>query len=199
MIAFNYRCFLRKCLSWARLKTRIGLTHGTELAFNIYNELLGVTAEALARLQSSHCLCRGRMIREECNRYFRMQNPFSNNQEKNLANVSMMRFCTFSTRGMLGFAQSGANCPSLPRTTYRQSFILLEKNDVVVGPAQDGGYYLIACKPGALPFSRHRDGALQPTRRNNCNLQRNNFSHVLLDENSDVDTHEDYVKWKMNV
>ena len=44
----------------------------------------------------------------------------------------------------------GADTPHVPRATYRAAFALLDQVDVVLGPAQDGGYYLVGAK-AALP------------------------------------------------
>jgi glycosyltransferase A (GT-A) superfamily protein (DUF2064 family) len=38
----------------------------------------------------------------------------------------------------------GTDVPSLPLSHYRQAFDALAAHDLVLGPAQDGGYYLIA-------------------------------------------------------
>jgi rSAM/selenodomain-associated transferase 1 len=40
----------------------------------------------------------------------------------------------------------GTDAPSLPLEYYRQAFDLLEQHDVAVGPAFDGGYYMIGFK-----------------------------------------------------
>ena len=40
----------------------------------------------------------------------------------------------------------GADTPHLPAAGYRRAFALLEQADVVLGPALDGGYYLVAAK-----------------------------------------------------
>lgn len=43
-----------------------------------------------------------------------------------------------------------ADTPQVPRTTYEAAFALLDQVDLVLGPAQDGGYYLVGAKT-ALP------------------------------------------------
>jgi rSAM/selenodomain-associated transferase 1 len=40
----------------------------------------------------------------------------------------------------------GADTPHVPQASYRQAFALLDEADVVLGPALDGGYYLVAAK-----------------------------------------------------
>jgi rSAM/selenodomain-associated transferase 1 len=40
----------------------------------------------------------------------------------------------------------GADTPHVPQASYRRAFALLDEADVVLGPALDGGYYLVAAK-----------------------------------------------------
>jgi uncharacterized protein len=40
----------------------------------------------------------------------------------------------------------GADTPHVPLATFRRAFTLLDEADVVLGPALDGGYYLVAAK-----------------------------------------------------
>jgi len=40
----------------------------------------------------------------------------------------------------------GADTPHVPIASYQQAFVLLDEADVVLGPALDGGYYLVAAK-----------------------------------------------------
>jgi hypothetical protein len=39
----------------------------------------------------------------------------------------------------------GADCPTLPRFFVEQAFAELANADVILGPAMDGGYYLLGC------------------------------------------------------
>jgi glycosyltransferase A (GT-A) superfamily protein (DUF2064 family) len=40
----------------------------------------------------------------------------------------------------------GADTPHIPPASYQRAFALLDEADVVLGPALDGGYYLVAAK-----------------------------------------------------
>ena len=40
----------------------------------------------------------------------------------------------------------GTDVPTLPLTVYQEAFAMLGRSDVVLGPALDGGYYLIGLK-----------------------------------------------------
>jgi rSAM/selenodomain-associated transferase 1 len=46
----------------------------------------------------------------------------------------------------------GSDSPTLPREFVEQAFALLEDNSVVLGPSEDGGYYLIGLAGGVPPI-----------------------------------------------
>ena len=48
----------------------------------------------------------------------------------------------------------GSDSPTLPEHELRSAFTALAHNDVVLGPALDGGYYLIALRRAAWPRAR---------------------------------------------
>ena len=48
-------------------------------------------------------------------------------------------------QGYLRIVALGADSPTLPIAHVEQAFQLLDTSDVVIGPALDGGYYLIGC------------------------------------------------------
>ncbi len=55
-------------------------------------------------------------------------------------------FCTAHLqRGVAAVVLVGTDSPTLPLGYIEQAFRALEQADVVVGPATDGGYYLIGC------------------------------------------------------
>lgn len=60
-----------------------------------------------------------------------------------------VRMARFYTREMQAGAQRivllGADSPTLPLSFIEQAFAELERADVVIGPATDGGYYLLGC------------------------------------------------------
>lgn len=45
----------------------------------------------------------------------------------------------------------GTDSPTLPLAHIEQAFAKLEQADVVLGPASDGGYYLVGCGPSRPP------------------------------------------------
>ena len=86
----------------------------------------------------------------------------------------------------------GTDVPSLPLDHYKQALALLETNDLVLGPALDGGYYLIGLTRTApelftrIPWSTDRVLALTQERATALGLNT-----ALLPPWRDVDTIED--------
>jgi rSAM/selenodomain-associated transferase 1 len=54
--------------------------------------------------------------------------------------------------GVSAIVAVGTDSPTLPIEYIERAFAELENADVVVGPATDGGYYLIGCRPDHPPL-----------------------------------------------
>ncbi|NQS99826.1 MAG: glycosyltransferase [Candidatus Omnitrophica bacterium] len=91
----------------------------------------------------------------------------------------------------------GTDAPTLPARFIEEAFSKLEKTDLVLGPSDDGGYYLIGTKrplPGlfkGVKWSSRR--ALRDTVSNARALRK---KVALLDEWYDVDEQKDFLLLK---
>jgi rSAM/selenodomain-associated transferase 1 len=89
----------------------------------------------------------------------------------------------------------GSDCPGLTQSILVQAFTELDADDVVLGPATDGGYYLLGCKKinpelwSGITWSS--SSVLKETIQHCVNKS---LTYSLLPELSDVDTLEDYKK-----
>jgi len=96
-------------------------------------------------------------------------------------------------------AAVGSDHPTLPLETVHEAFARLEGRleggaDVVLGPAEDGGYYLIALRAGAVAPRLFEDIAWSTDRVFPDTVERCRELGLrleLLPEASDVDTPED--------
>ncbi|HET9846142.1 MAG TPA: TIGR04282 family arsenosugar biosynthesis glycosyltransferase [Nitrospira sp.] len=114
-------------------------------------------------------------------------------QEGEDLGARMNRACeTLFQRGYQQVLIVGTDVPSLPLDYYRQALDQLERHDVVVGPALDGGYYMIGLKKllpalfQGIPWSTDR--VLTMTREKAVDM---GLRVALLPEWRDVDTLED--------
>jgi rSAM/selenodomain-associated transferase 1 len=102
---------------------------------------------------------------------------------------------TFDRRFSEGWSRVivvGSDCPAMTASHIRSAATALERSDVVVGPAEDGGYWLIGQRtPGTdlftdVPWSSRR--TMEATRRR---LLEGGVSWTEVEQLSDVDTIED--------
>jgi rSAM/selenodomain-associated transferase 1 len=101
-------------------------------------------------------------------------------------------FDTMFARGYARVLIVGTDVPSLPLDHYGQALALLETNDLVLGPALDGGYYLIGLTRPApalltdIPWSTDRVLAVTQERARSRGL-----ATALLPPWRDLDTIDD--------
>ncbi|MGQ0811130.1 MAG: TIGR04282 family arsenosugar biosynthesis glycosyltransferase [Nitrospiraceae bacterium] len=102
----------------------------------------------------------------------------------------MLHACeTVLSRGHRQVLVVGTDVPSLPLGHYRQALVLQQDHDLVLGPACDGGYYLIGLKRAIpdlfaqIPWSTDRVLALTLEKADDLGLKT-----TLLPEWRDVDT-----------
>lgn len=91
----------------------------------------------------------------------------------------------------------GSDCPGINRTILDDAFDALTHNDIVIGPAHDGGYYLIGvavtidpaiCKMAFKHINWGTDTVLAQTL---TQIKKLNLRYHLLDKLHDIDTAED--------
>ena len=100
----------------------------------------------------------------------------------------------------LGFRYTvlmGSDCPAISSGLLDLAFSLLQRHDVVLGPAHDGGYYLIGMqRPQAalmadIPWSTPH---VWPDTVERCRSER--LSFATLPPASDIDTAADLSRWE---
>ncbi len=115
-----------------------------------------------------------------------------NQEGENLGARMDHAFSTVFAQGYRRALLVGTDVPSLPLDHYRRALEELDRHDVVLNPALDGGYVLIGLKQPApdlfreIPWSTDQVCALTQTRAAELHL-----STALLPPWRDVDTLED--------
>lgn len=86
----------------------------------------------------------------------------------------------------------GSDVPEITGGTINDAFKLLEETDVVIGPAADGGYYLLGLKKfEPFLFSGIEWGTSLVLERTLDRIKEKNLSHKTLDTLKDVDSIDD--------
>lgn len=93
----------------------------------------------------------------------------------------------------------GTDCPGLRDATIRKAFALLRDYDVVLGPTDDGGYYLIGLRgPSASLFGDVEWGTGTVFSTTLSRAEQLGLSVALLPTLHDVDTTDDLSEWELH-
>ena len=90
----------------------------------------------------------------------------------------------------------GSDCPYLTPAIFEEAFLTLDNNDVVIGPAFDGGYYLLGMK-NFLPylFECIEWSTSQVLTQTIHILNLLNNTYHLLPVLHDIDTEDDWLRY----
>ena len=90
----------------------------------------------------------------------------------------------------------GADCPALDPAVLDQAFDALESHDVALGPARDGGYYLIGLRRRAPELFRDIEwGTSRVFELTRARASRAALTVAALPALDDLDTPEDLLRW----
>jgi rSAM/selenodomain-associated transferase 1 len=171
-----------------KVKTRIADVLGPEEALRIYNLLTTQTLETAASLTIPVYLFYDGGLPEDRNPSFTYQI-----QVQGDLGQKMMHALSYALHLHPKAVIIGSDCPAITPDLITEAFSKLEEADIVIGPAVDGGYYLLGCKKitpslfHAIPWST--DDVLKQTMEK---IRMENLSWHELPTLNDIDTAEDW-------
>lgn len=183
LLIFTRNPELGKC------KTRLAATVGDQAALDIYNFLLQHTAKVTSQLSCDKAVYYSEEIWQDdvwdANTYEKKLQEGSDLGEK-MINAFKEGFAA----GYKNIIVIGSDLYDIQPKDLNHAFEQLAEHDFVVGPAEDGGYYLLGMNK-LLPalFTNKKwgtDDVLQSTLQD---LQKETY--FLLEEKNDVDYFED--------
>lgn len=142
-----------------QVKTRIEKASNPEKALSVYHELILITQQFVLDLPYSKYLYYSnfmdlsdswsndlfyKMKQVDGNLGVRMQQAFKEQESRSDKMILI-----------------GSDCPYLTKEILHEAFKSLEEHDVVLGPTQDGGYYLIGMKNYIQKYLKINLGVLQ--------------------------------------
>ena len=172
-----------------QVKTRLAKTIGDESALNVYKHLLNHTEKNIRNIDCDKAVYYSVKIREhdiwDENNYqkhqqkgddlgLRMLNAFQNAFNDNYKKVIIV----------------GSDLIDLKPIHITEAFKALDTNDTVLGPAKDGGYYLLGMKTLHSQIFKNKKWGTETVRRDTLQ-DLENVSTYLLEELNDIDTFED--------
>ncbi len=172
-----------------KVKTRLAKSLGDEKALEIYKFLLNKTKEVTQQLSCDIAVFYSVKIREndiwsseKYQKYTqegndlgeRMHNAFKNSFKKEYEKVAII----------------GSDLYDLEPKHIKTAFKQLDTNDVVIGPAEDGGYYLLASKETIPEIFKNKDWGTASVRQETL-IDLEKQTVFLLPMLNDVDIFDD--------
>ncbi|MDH7447945.1 TIGR04282 family arsenosugar biosynthesis glycosyltransferase [Aquimarina sp. 2201CG14-23] len=183
LIIFTRNPELGKC------KTRLAATIGDQAALEVYELLLQHTASITEHLAVTKEVHYSTSIGEndvwDSSKYYKKQQ-----QGEDLGDRMYKAFANGFEAGYTNIIIIGSDMYDLNQEDLEHAFSALATYDYVIGPAEDGGYYLLGMKNlNKQVFKNKSWGTATVLEHTLKDLQQTNIK--LLEERNDVDYYED--------
>lgn len=172
-----------------KVKTRLAQTVGDQTALDIYKFLLKKTRDVSSEVSADKAVYYSEKIRENdiWNAHIfqkhlqvgedlgiRMLHAFKNGFEAGYEKVMII----------------GSDLYDLSTEDIEKAFTALTTNDLVIGPAEDGGYYLLGMKSLHTTIFKNKDWGTETVRKSTLENLKNKKVKLLAFKN-DIDVYED--------
>lgn len=178
------------------VKTRLAATVGAESALEIYKELLQHTYEIALATDADRFVFYVDKIAQadlwETRGFVKRVQAMGD-----LGGKMKAAFNELFSEGYNNVVIIGSDCLELTTNMIHKAFELLEMNDVVIGPARDGGYYLLGLKKMVAPIFENKQWGTEHVYNDTiAGIENAGLSFATLPVLTDVDTEEDWVRRK---
>ncbi len=174
-----------------KVKTRLAKTLGDEKALVIYLHLSSHTRAITENLMVDKVIYYSNFVDTEdawTNSIFQKKVQTGNDLGEKMQNA----FATEFNNGYEKIIVIGTDCLELTNGIIQQGFDCLKKYDAVIGPAKDGGYYLLGMKKLAPELFINKKWSSDTVASDTINdLTRLGHNFTQLPQLSDVDEEQD--------
>ena len=178
------------------VKTRLAAKIGEKGALNVYTALLDYTRLVASEIHSSRLVFYSDFIDDKDswdNRIFTKFLQEGNNFGTRMCNAFKIAFNDHERAVIIG-----SDCEELTSEIINEAFNRLSKFDVILGPAKDGGYYLMGLKKIYPELFTNKNWSTSSVFKDTLNdIKRLGLSYYLLPVLSDIDDFEDFKTSKL--
>ena len=176
-----------------KVKTRLAATVGSERALGIYQQLIALTLKAVKHINADKFIYFSDMtdssisfmdvafyqvVQHGKDLGERMEHAFTDVFKKLYRNIVII----------------GTDCPGIDSAILETAFLKLSSSDVVIGPATDGGYYLLGMSKECPMLFRNIEWSTSTVLQKTIAFCNDNaIGYSLLTELSDVDEEKDLI------
>lgn len=172
-----------------KAKTRLAKTVGDKTALEIYKFLLDKTKEVSTNLSCDKAVYYSVKVREND---IWNSDVFQKQQQKG-EDLGIRMLNAFEDGFKAGYEKVmiiGSDLYDLTPNHINDAFSKLDTNDVVIGPAEDGGYYLLGMKTLQPTIFKNKNWGTATVRKDTLK-DLHKVSVHLLEELNDIDVFDD--------
>lgn len=177
-----------KNIKLGKVKTRLAKTIGDQAAYEVYKELVNITKQATKTLEiPSRIYFSDALVEHEWGNAHKAVQQGSDLGER-MKNAFLQGF----SEGYERIVLIGSDLPDINTSHIVEGLEALKQVEVVFGPAEDGGYYLIGLsKMNHEVFDNKPWSQRHLLSETLSELQQNNTTFRTLEVLNDIDTFED--------
>jgi rSAM/selenodomain-associated transferase 1 len=178
-----------------KVKTRLAKDLGDHKALEIYDRLCEFTHRICSQVPVDKFLYYSNFVPEDkpgyASYYFKVQTG------DDLGDRMSNAFSDLFSAGYQKVLIIGTDCAEISPDLFLEAFEILNKQDVAIGPAEDGGYYLLGMSQ-FFPQLFHdvNWSTSEVIEQTKSNIKSIGISYGELAVRSDIDTLEDWQKMK---
>lgn len=179
-----------KNIKLGTVKTRLAKTIGDLGAFEVYSELVKITEQATNQLNIDKRIYFSDVVVDT-----KWKNDFKTVQQgADLGERMLNAFIDGFNAGYKKIVLIGSDLPDINATHILKGIEALSNNDVVFGPAEDGGYYLVGLANKNTKIFTNKPWSQSHLLETTLHeLQVDNTKVGLLNPLNDIDTYEDLI------
>ena len=180
-----------------KVKTRLAAKVGNEEALRLYNDLLSYTRKVTDNLSFEKFLFYSDHIDSDDEWDNKEYLKCRQAQTDDLGLRMRDAFKTVFDKGFQKAVIIGSDCIDVTVNIVQEAFVVLDHKDIVIGPARDGGYYLLGMKKlHSRLFMNKKWGTDTVFKDTLSDIKQLKLTYNKLPELSDIDEIEDlkYVK-----
>jgi rSAM/selenodomain-associated transferase 1 len=177
-----------KNVKLGKVKTRLAKTIGNQGAFEVYSELVKITETALQNLNvEKRIYFSDTVVGSKWKGLYKTVQ-----QGNNLGERMKKAFLEGFRDGYDRIVLIGSDLPDIEAKHIKNGLSVLKDTNMVFGPAEDGGYYLIGMKKMYdLVFDNKPWSQTNLLKETLDELKKNNITFSTLETLNDIDTFED--------
>lgn len=176
---------------WGKVKTRLAKDIGEEKTLSVYSYLLKITHDLARSIGADKFVYYADTV--ITNDSWENDQFIKRVQEGNdLGERMMAAFSSLFKQGYTKVIIIGSDCPELTVSLVEEAYQKLDRNEVVIGPATDGGYYLLGMTQLIPKLFRNKKWSTAAVFKDTVNdVAHSGKNCFVLPILSDIDTAED--------